>query len=176
MPAPFDLHSLVQCQPLTHILCTPEGYIETLFLEISCLQSPFKRPSLQKLKHLVFWFFSKFLEITYPVKAVLKAWDPTSAVFWIYSCMGVDFAFKDLINFLLSKLAFSKKQRFNYYLFNCWFWYHSSYSWSQSLFKKTVKISFEHFITLVNALDLFPDSSTMSQIFKTAVGHCAKVW
>ena len=52
-------------------------------------------------------------------------------------------------------------------------------SWSQSLQKKKKNqwmLSLSPCIILVNDSDLFPDSSTLFQVFKTSKKHSASVW
>ena len=69
-----DLHSLVQCCPLPHLLHVPEGWgllflpfpDEILFLEIPCLQSLFRCSNLPELKHLAGCCPLIALEITSP--------------------------------------------------------------------------------------------------------------
>ena len=178
----FNLHTLVQCWVLPHLLHIPESWVllflpfleETLFLGIPCLQSLLRCPILPQLKHLAFWCPHIIRKcFSYPsFSTIVKCFNIHCSK--IHSSMGADLTFKGPRIFLHSKLAFSKaKDSISAHLAsgsvtpNC--------TALVNLCKKSVKGSLWPCLTLIYDSVLFPSSWILSQAFKVAVLHRNKV-
>lgn len=75
---------------------------------MSCLQFLFRFPCLLQFKHLIFWFFWKFLQTTSPIQVLASMRDLISGVFLIHSAIDTNSVSKGLVTPLHFELAFSK--------------------------------------------------------------------
>lgn len=180
LPILVDQHSLLQCQPLPHLLHIPEGWnlLFGLFLEkkigsrSALPKIHFKWPCLPQLTHLPFKFFLIPLEIA-SLKLAPCTWDPISVLCLNHSSICSNIAFKYLTTPLHSELAFSKVKA-SVFFSDFWISYYPIYSWNQSLLKIS-ECFFGPCIIVVNDADHFHDPSILSEEFKTARLHNTKV-